>query len=82
MAEVKEYFADTAAQMPLDAFETQVCKGDLLLIPPYWYHQVMTLSDSISINAWSSAPDHEIILDVYEMPVSFAGVKKIIRSSC
>jgi hypothetical protein len=31
----------------------------------------MTLSDSISVNTWSSAPDYERMLDIYDVALPF-----------
>ena len=48
-----------------------VCAGDVLILPPMWYHQVVTLSDSISVNTWSTAPDYERMLAIYEVGLPF-----------
>merc|ERR1712196_223515 len=34
--------------------------GDLLYIPPFWWHRVETLQASIGINTWSSAVETEM----------------------
>eukprot|EP00051_Salpingoeca_urceolata_P020778 m.316823 g.316823 ORF g.316823 m.316823 type:complete len:76 (+) comp19681_c2_seq10:964-1191(+) len=37
-------------------FVVDVTRGDVLIVPPFWWHHVETMEDSISINAWSDAP--------------------------
>ena len=39
----------------------EVGPGDMLAVPPFWYHHVETLSESVSVNVWSDAPEYYII---------------------
>ena len=39
----------------------EVGLGDMLVVPPFWYHHVETLSESVSVNVWSDAPEYDII---------------------
>jgi len=34
--------------------------GDVLFIPPYWFHQVTSLEPSISVNMWTDSHDQDI----------------------
>lgn len=70
--DLEKYFPAAAAAQPLESYEVKVCAGDTLIIPPLWFHQVLTLSDSNSVNAWSSAPEFELIDEVYSLPVGVA----------
>ena len=35
--------------------------GDLLYIPPSWFHEVLTINASISVNVWSDEGDGEAV---------------------
>jgi len=35
--------------------------GDMLVVPPFWFHHVETLSESVSINVWSDAPEYALL---------------------
>ena len=47
----------------------ELAPGDALLVPPYFWHQVLTLEDSISFNVWSDAPEYNRILEDYALPL-------------
>jgi hypoxia-inducible factor 1-alpha inhibitor (HIF hydroxylase) len=36
-----------------EAFEAHLYPGDVLYIPPYWWHHVESLTASISVSQWS-----------------------------
>ena len=38
------------------ALEANVERGDLLYIPPYWWHHVQSLTETISLNFWFNPP--------------------------
>lgn len=61
--------AEVAANGHVSAYEATLCAGDILLLPPFWYHHVLTLSDSISVNTWSDAPEYVLIHEVYAIAV-------------
>ena len=57
-------------------FETQVLKvvltrGETLYIPPYWFHCVVTLEPTISLNVWSQSDSFLSMEDVYALPIPF-----------
>ncbi|KJE91146.1 hypothetical protein CAOG_02325 [Capsaspora owczarzaki ATCC 30864] len=55
-----------------EVYTAELGPGDMLYLPPFWFHQVETLEpDSLSVNAWSDAPEYSVMLDVYSMPVPF-----------
>ena len=39
----------------------EVGPGDMLVVPPFWYHHVETLKESVSVNVWSDAPEYALI---------------------
>lgn len=36
-------------------YEVTLAPGDLLYLPPLWFHHVTALEDSISVNVWSES---------------------------
>ncbi len=42
----------------------EVMPGDMLVVPPFWFHHVETLEESVSVNVWSDAPEYELINQV------------------
>jgi oxalate decarboxylase/phosphoglucose isomerase-like protein (cupin superfamily) len=55
------------------AIEVTLEKGDVLYLPPYWFHRVESLDLSISVNVWS-----ESIETVMTPMVHLAGLPKCI----
>ena len=43
--------------------------GDVLVVPPLWFHHVETLSRSVSVNVWSDAEELTQMDRVYALPV-------------
>ena len=39
----------------------EVGAGDMLVVPPFWYHNVETLEESVSVNTWSGAPEYTLV---------------------
>ena len=55
--DIKQFIRDNGVKY----YEFNVHKGDMLYIPPFWFHYVKTITNySISLNMWSSS--HELIL--------------------
>ena len=46
----------------------EVGPGDMLVVPPYWFHHVETLEESVSVNVWSDAPEYELMNEMYVLP--------------
>ena len=46
-------------------------KGDVLFIPPYWWHHVISLTDSISLHYWLNSNSFLLINQIYEIPIPF-----------
>jgi len=56
----------------LRGFEVVLEEGDVLYIPPLWFHQVTSLSTSISISVWShyqAATVWEKMIDESKLPI-------------
>ena len=52
-------------------FEVVLVDGDVLFIPPYWFHSVVTMETSISLNIWSQSEVFLIMEDIYKSPIPF-----------
>eukprot|EP00039_Didymoeca_costata_P007708 m.102996 g.102996 ORF g.102996 m.102996 type:complete len:440 (-) comp13792_c0_seq1:3238-4557(-) len=54
----------------LGVLTVDVKRGDLLIVPPFWWHRVETLEDNtISVNAWSDAPAYQLLHEAYDLPI-------------
>lgn len=45
--------------------------GDVLYIPPYWFHCVVTLNTTISLNIWSQSESFLAMEGIYQSPIPF-----------
>ncbi|XP_065846591.1 jmjC domain-containing protein E-like [Oscarella lobularis] len=43
--------------------------GDMLVLPPFWYHRVETLKSSVSVNVWNDAPEYLLMDEIYRKPI-------------
>jgi hypothetical protein len=63
-----------------DALIADLQPGDLLYLPPFWIHEVVTVAPSVSVNFWSDIPQTKISEQVAQHPIpglqiaSFSGV--------
>ena len=48
-----------------EAVVAEVGPGDMLVVPPYWFHHVETLEESVSVNVWSDAPEYDLMNQMY-----------------
>ena len=46
------------------AYTAVLTPGDMLSVPPFWYHHVETLEESVSVNVWSDSSEYAIINDM------------------
>ena len=44
-------------------------RGDVLYIPPFWWHEVETLADSVSVNVWSESSCNKALNAIYALPI-------------
>ena len=51
------------------ALVVELARGDVLVLPPFWWHEVTTLADSISVNVWSHSPEYMAAMRAYAAPV-------------
>ena len=55
----------------VEAEEVILGPGDLLYIPPLWFHEVESQSMSISVNVWTDSHQTELMMKVFSMPLPF-----------
>ena len=57
-----------------DIYEVVLTQGEVLYIPPYWFHCVVTLRPTVSLNVWSHSSAFLAMEDVYALPIPFEEV--------
>lgn len=71
--------SDAARHFPLigrvEAVEVTLGPGDLLYMPPLWFHHVEALSVSISVNVWTDSGQTEVMERVHALPLPTSGVR-------
>lgn len=50
-----------------------VTPGEVLYLPPYWFHSVITVEPSLSLNIWCDSTDFTVMEDVLHSPIPFEG---------
>lgn len=54
------------------AVTVDVEAGQMLFVPPFWFHQVETTgTESVSVNIWSDAEEYQLINRAYGLPIPF-----------
>jgi len=53
------------------ALEANLSRGELLLVPPYWFHHVQTVTTSVSLNIISDSTQYLLMQKIYEHPLPF-----------
>ena len=52
----------------VEAVEIVLHPGDLLYIPPLWFHHVESMSVSISVNVWTDSKQTELVERMFSVP--------------
>lgn len=55
----------------ITAFEALLSPGEILYIPPFWYHRVVTEDTSIAVNTWSHLPGGSPHTFMQQVPLPF-----------
>ena len=50
-------------------YEANLNPGDVLYIPPLWYHEVYTLETSISVNGWTQGHEVNQVSKLFNLPL-------------
>lgn len=53
----------------VETLEAVLEPGDLLYIPPLWFHEVESLDVSISVNVWTDSKQTEIAKQIFDLPL-------------
>ncbi len=67
---VKDVLAPDTIQK-LDGIDITLLPGDVLYIPPYWFHTVVTMVTTLSVNVWSQSEAFNTMEKVYSLPLPF-----------
>lgn len=52
----------------VEAQEVILGAGDLLYIPPLWFHEVESLDVSISVNVWTDSNQTQVVEQIFQVP--------------
>ena len=55
----------------IEAVEVVLEPGDLLYMPPLWFHRVEALDVSISVNVWTDSKQTELMERIFHLPLPF-----------
>ena len=53
----------------VEALEVVLEPGDLLYLPPLWFHEVESMSVSISVNVWTDSHQTELVEKLFSLPL-------------
>lgn len=65
------------------AVEITLRPGEVLYIPPYWFHRVISLETTISVNVWSNSETYLQMEEIYSAPIPFEeewGTVKLLKA--
>lgn len=75
--------ADIAKSLRTKPLEVVLNQGEVLYIPPYWFHCVITMETSISLNVWSNSEAFLTMENVFASSIPFEeewGRKKLLKA--
>ena len=55
----------------INGLRVELQDGDTLYIPPYWFHSVITMETTISLNIWSQSESFLKMEEIYKSPIPF-----------
>lgn len=58
----KEYYA-------LHVIEVTMHPGDVLVIPPFWFHEVVAQTAALSVSLWWDARELDVMDEIYALPL-------------
>ena len=59
------------ASRGVDIVDIELGPGQVLYVPPYWFHEVTALDDSISLNVWSPSRTFVLSEQAFTAPLPF-----------
>ena len=75
--------ADIAKSLRTKPLEVVLNQGEVLYIPPYWFHCVITMETSISLNVWSNSEAFLTMENIFASSIPFEeewGRKKLLKA--
>ena len=78
---------DTMSQAPLlhhhQGLSVRLQAGDMLYLPPYWFHHVQSMSpSSLSVNVWSNSHDYWVNEGLFAAPIPLEAEWSLEDSLC
>eukprot|EP00026_Physarum_polycephalum_P008946 Phypoly_transcript_09053.p1 GENE.Phypoly_transcript_09053~~Phypoly_transcript_09053.p1 ORF type:complete len:477 (-),score=74.61 Phypoly_transcript_09053:15-1313(-) len=56
-------------------YEALLEPGDVMYVPPYWWHHVESITPCVSLASWSQGPIARLMKPVYERELAFENLK-------
>lgn len=69
----------------MQGFDVELMDGDVIYIPPYWFHTVVTMETTFSLNIWSQSEAFLTMEEIYNSAIPFQeewGRVKQMKSLC
>lgn len=69
----------------LQGFDVELTDSDVIYIPPYWFHTVITMETTFSLNIWSQSEAFIAMEKIYSSAIPFEvewGRVKLMKSLC
>jgi len=63
--------ANVAKSLQTKPLKVVLNQGEVLYIPPYWFHCVITMETSISLNVWSNSRAFLTMENIFALPIPF-----------
>ncbi len=60
---------ETSEAQNISPITVDLFPGQALYLPPYWFHTVVTMETSLSVNIWSNSQDYLLMEDVLTSPI-------------
>ena len=52
-------------------YRVRTCPASVLVVPPYWLHEVTTVENSVAVNVWTDSEAYLVLDRVYHLPLPF-----------
>ena len=69
----------------MQGYVIDLLDGDVLYIPPYWFHSVVTVETTLSLNIWSQSESFLTMEQIYKVAIPFEaewGRPKLMKCLC
>ena len=69
----------------MQGYDVELTDGDVIYIPPYWFHTVVTMETTFSLNVWSQSEAFLAMEKIYSSAIPFEvewGRVKLMKSLC